>query len=163
MRRTFSGLICILAAAAAYACSNSSTHHTPDARHIPSCGDGICEPAEVNTCPQDCGMSMACNHDGICNDGETNTSCPDDCGGMPGSGSSGSGSGSGGGSGALNCTDQNTLIGCLACLAINVCTPPINATDCTTCITSLGSGAPQCNFNGVCDPGETSMFCPDCP
>jgi len=42
------------------------------------CGDGVCMPAELHTCPQDCPL-WQCG-DGFCASGETEASCPLDCG-----------------------------------------------------------------------------------
>lgn len=45
----------------------------------PFCGDGMCNNGESSaTCPQDCGSSCG---DGVCNGGETSGNCPEDCGG----------------------------------------------------------------------------------
>ncbi|MGB0591408.1 MAG: hypothetical protein ACPGU1_17170 [Myxococcota bacterium] len=50
------------------------------------CGNGVCDPGEEQSCPQDCGGGtggMTCG-DGICDLGEEFT-CPQDCGGGAGS------------------------------------------------------------------------------
>ncbi len=46
----------------------------------PTCGDGLCETGEdQNTCPDDCSPPGPVCGDGNCEDGESFDSCPDDC------------------------------------------------------------------------------------
>ena len=173
MMRTKSGIVCVLAALVAGACSwgNGSGNGTPAPDASSSgqavCGDNVCAASEATSCPQDCGGG---NANAVCGNGqcettkgESATSCPSDCGG-------GNGSGSNGGNGSLNCSDPNTTIGCLLCTQLQMCTSPYDANSCAACGTGglgsgfgsgLGSGA--CNFNGVCDAGEDPTTCPtDC-
>lgn len=43
------------------------------------CGDGVCDDGETHaTCPEDCPGSNTCG-DGVCGSGETHASCPQDC------------------------------------------------------------------------------------
>jgi hypothetical protein len=42
------------------------------------CGDTVCRPEEVDTCPEDCPVSVTCG-DGICSAFENNEACPQDC------------------------------------------------------------------------------------
>jgi hypothetical protein len=174
MMRINTGIVCVVAALAVAACSwgsgsSNSGGPTPDAPGTAAtCGDNICAASEVNYCPQDCGSGGGGNQNAVCGNGqcettkgESATSCPSDCGGGNGSGS---GSGNGSNTGSLNCSDQNVLLACFACIATNVCTPPEDAVSCQACLGGgLGSGA--CNNDGVCDTGETSAACPldNCP
>ncbi|MHA7633700.1 hypothetical protein [Corallococcus sp. M7] len=45
-----------------------------------TCGDSICDPGTETAfnCPQDCGFGPVCG-DSVCCDGETTSSCPQDC------------------------------------------------------------------------------------
>jgi len=63
-----------------YECSDST--HTCKAKHINYCGDGACNNGETPyNCPQDCVQPVTeyCG-DGACNNGETCSSCSSDCG-----------------------------------------------------------------------------------
>lgn len=95
---------------------------TPDAPSGNMCGDGVCAASEIGLCTQDCGSSNTpdapvtqCGNF-VCDTGETNATCPNDCSG------DGSGSGSGSGSGdplqcALMClADPNPEECAAACL-----------------------------------------------
>ena len=92
---------------------------------------------------------------GTCEAPEDSTNCPNDCGGNTG--------------GTLDCQDQNTLLGCFACiLDPTSCAAPFTEEACTACFGGGGGmsfcagGAPD----GVCDAasGEDNTTCPeDCP
>jgi hypothetical protein len=121
--RSNTGIVCVLAALAAGACSwgNGSGSPSPDASHSGGavCGDGVCAGTEANSCPQDCGgggTAQAVCGNGQCETtkGESATSCPSDCGG-----NQGSNTGSNGG-GALNCSDPATTIGCGLCQVLQM-------------------------------------------
>ena len=176
MMRHKTGIVCVVAALAVAACSwgngSGSSNPAPDASSggAAVCGDNVCAATEVNTCPQDCG-SGGNNNSAVCGNGqcettkgETATSCPSDCSGSSG----GSNTGSGGGSSALNCSDQNTLIACIACVATNVCTG-VDANSCQTCLggglgSGTGTGCTGGVPDGVCDSMESNATCPlDCP
>jgi hypothetical protein len=45
------------------------------------CGDKVCGPPEVDTCPEDCPVSVTCG-DGLCSAFENAESCPKDCEGV---------------------------------------------------------------------------------
>jgi hypothetical protein len=70
----------------------ASTHCSSSTN--PVCGNGLCESGETTTsCPADCSTNPTnpvCGN-GVCESGETATSCPDDCGGGGGGGVCGSG------------------------------------------------------------------------
>jgi hypothetical protein len=51
----------------------------------PTCGDTNCDTGECNTCPGDCSFNECCP-DGTCNNGETCSTCDQDCGACPISG-----------------------------------------------------------------------------
>jgi len=48
----------------------------------PGCNDGKCDSGECNSCPQDCSFGDCCP-DGDCNNGETCSTCEEDCGVCP--------------------------------------------------------------------------------
>jgi hypothetical protein len=45
------------------------------------CGDNVCRPEEVDTCPEDCPVTVTCG-DGICSHYENAEACPVDCEGI---------------------------------------------------------------------------------
>ncbi len=47
-----------------------------------TCGDGVCDPGEEGSCPEDCPV---CG-DGVCSPAENGQNCPDDCGSTCGDG-----------------------------------------------------------------------------
>jgi hypothetical protein len=176
MMRTNLGVsFALILAACSFGGSSGNGGGTPDAATA-RCGDGVCAASEVNTCPQDCGTTggnAVCGN-GVCEStkGETSASCPVDCGSTTGSGSNtGSGSDTGSGSGTIDCNDSNTQLACIECLIANTCTG-VDPTSCEACLggsdlgglgSGLGSGSGACNFNFVCDAGESAATCPtDC-
>src|SRR5512134_130626 len=50
---------------------------TPDSRPV-RCGDNVCDASELNSCSADCGLP-GCDHDTICEDGESTANCASDC------------------------------------------------------------------------------------
>lgn len=150
-----------------------------------SCGDDICDPGEWITCQADCGASCtpepACGlrcgivddgcgfyldcgpcdsqcGNGLCQNGETNALCPEDCV-LPGCVSSGCG----GACGAYvdNC---GRLLACPTCGSHTQCPHPNGV-----CEPELGEDNRNCRFecpygcgDGVCAPNEP-LRCPvDC-
>jgi hypothetical protein len=154
---------------------------TPDAAvQQEQCGDGLCAASEVGNCTADCGGSTGavCGNN-TCDPGESNSNCPNDCqGALCGDGTcdmttenSTNCPGDCGGNqgGTLNCNDQNTLLGCFACILdpATGCIAPFTEQACNECLGGGGGmsfcagGAPD----GVCDPqSEDNTICPeDCP
>lgn len=73
------------------------------------------------TCPNDCTAVAMCGNAQCEMDlGENSTNCPGDCGG--------------GGGGTLDCNDQNVLLGCITCIALDMCTPPQTVEACNACL-----------------------------
>jgi hypothetical protein len=113
-----------------------------DAGHV-TCGDGICDVSEVDTCPADCGThggggsgsgsnpTNPCNNDGICEsaNGENPQNCPGDC-------STGSGSDMGSGSDSDECDDPNFEAACETCILSTIEGTPDceDGTDFLTCL-----------------------------
>jgi hypothetical protein len=125
------------------ACSSGNSGGTPnvDAFSVPTCGDGICSPSEVDTCPVDCG-----NH-------AVDAGVPVDAFVVPPDAGSG---------GPLDCSDPNTLLSCFECVELQMCVG-VDASDCETCLGGMGSGSSgSCNDDFVCEPGEDEATCIDC-
>ncbi len=161
MRNTPGYLFALVTSVLLAACSfgNTSGTPSPDANHVPSCGDGICAASEVDSCPADCGThaapdagtgTQAVCGDGTCDPGEDSNNCPADCG-----------TGSGSGSGSLDCSDPTVLEACVECLFTNVCTG-VDVNGCTTCLEGGGGMTGTCNMDFVCDIGEDITTCIDC-
>ncbi|HEV8324180.1 MAG TPA: hypothetical protein VG389_21355 [Myxococcota bacterium] len=110
------------------------------------CGDGICNGGETcSTCAADCGT---CCGNGICSGTETCSTCPSDCGACCGNGVCG------GGETCSSCPGD-----CGACGPVCGDFSCSGGETCTSCPTDCGS----CCGNGVCTGGETCSTCPsDC-
>lgn len=116
-----------------------------------TCGNGLCDHGETcTTCPLDCGFCPKCG-DGTCNPGETCSSCPQDCGSC------------------ATCPDGFCDNGenCLSCPAdCGVCPScgdgKCNGTEnCTNCPQDCGK-CQGCG-DGECSQNETCVSCPaDC-
>jgi len=78
VKRMFGVAMGLLAMSVVPGCALSDPAPGPSGPR-PSCGDGVCSPAEsVAACPADCVPPVACG-DGLCTPGETCASCPTDC------------------------------------------------------------------------------------
>jgi hypothetical protein len=116
-----------------------------------SCGDGTCDDGETcTTCPMDCGFCQTCG-DGTCESGETCSSCPQDCGACKTCGDGFCDDGE-------DCTTCPQDCGvCMSC-GDGQCTGTENCTNCPAdCGKCVGCG------DGVCSADETCVSCPqDC-
>ncbi len=116
-----------------------------------ACGDGTCDDGETcSTCPLDCGWCRTCG-DGTCDPGETCSSCPQDCGSCATCPDG-------------YCDDGETCLSCPAdCGVCPTCGDgKCNGTEnCTNCPADCGQCA-GCG-DGACSPSETCVSCPaDC-
>ncbi len=69
----FAALVLLLAPLTTHTLSGAVTSNFCN----PTCGDGICQAECDEVCPQDC--EVACNDDGVCDQGESAEICPLDC------------------------------------------------------------------------------------
>jgi hypothetical protein len=124
------------------ACSNGCTFNTngcPDGCNAASqCGDGACGADETGgACPADCsGTTTSCNYNSICDSGE-DTTCSDCT------------SGCGGNVSESSCSGQSN------CCWYNDSSTSYCYYSSSGCSTSTGG----CDYNGVCDSGETISSC----
>ncbi len=119
----------------------------------PSCGDHLCNDGETcTTCPEDCGSCVECG-DGKCESGETCLSCPQDCGICPSCGD-----------GKCTAPDETCFTCPEDCGSCKGCGDGVCETNetCASCQSDCGPCA-VCG-NGVCEgPYETCGNCPtDC-
>jgi len=115
------------------------------------CGDGVCDDGETcTTCPLDCGFCPKCG-DGTCNPGETCSSCPQDCGSCQTCPDGFCDNGE-------NCLSCPADCGVCATCGDGTCSGTENCTNCPAdCGTCAGCG------DGHCSQDETCVSCPaDC-
>jgi hypothetical protein len=120
-----------------------------DFRPPPHCGDHSCDDGETcSNCPQDCGLCPSCG-DGKCDNGETCNSCPQDCGSCPDCPDG-------------KCEASETCLSCPQdCGACATCgdgkCDAMEGENCHTCPQDCGTCS-TCG-NGMCDPGENCFNC----
>lgn len=116
--------------------------------------NGICEPENGENC-SNCPFDCHCP-DGKCQPeyGETISNCPQDC--ICGNGVCDAVSGL-----CFNFieTSANCLIDCPGC----VCGDSICQAECNENVLTCCQDCCICNFNGICELGESYANCPDCP
>jgi hypothetical protein len=115
------------------------------------CGDGTCDDGETcSSCPLDCGFCPKCG-DGTCNADETCSSCPQDCGSCEKCGDGFCNNGE-------DCLSCPADCGVCASCGDGTCSGTENCTNCPKdCGKCVGCG------DGVCSADETCVSCPqDC-
>ncbi|MBQ1926561.1 MAG: hypothetical protein II180_10655, partial [Proteobacteria bacterium] len=115
----------------------------------PVCGNGMCESGETaSTCPADCKNSPVCGN-GTCESGETVSTCPADCKNSPVCGNG-------------TCESGETASSCPADCKKPVCGNGTCESGETASTCPADCKKPVCG-NGTCESGETESSCPaDC-
>lgn len=120
--------VLVCAIAFAVACASGTKAGTSDASGS-VCGDGVCDPSEITSCPKDCGSGSGSCGDGVCESNESPATCPEDCHVAADAGMVTIDAGSG----ALDCNSDEVAAECVLCLLDDVCEGDITVAACEVC------------------------------